>query len=75
MQQRVSEVQAGFLENTGVWIFPPRKVTVLTSEDGVRFEKAGELVPVPPTENRPARIERLNISFSERPARYIRIRA
>lgn len=71
----VSEVQAGFLENTGVWIFPPRKVTVLTSEDGVRFEKAGELAPVPPTENRPARIERLSISFSERPARFIRIRA
>ena len=64
----IREVRAGFLENTGVWIFPPRKLTVLTSEDGIQFEKAGEWTPpAPPAENRPARIERASVSFSERP--------
>jgi hypothetical protein len=72
----IREVRAGFLENTGVWIFPPRKLTVLTSEDGIQFEKAGEWTPpAPPAENRPARIERASVSFSERPARYVRVRA
>lgn len=71
----LSSVSAGFHENTGVWIFLPKKWAVFTSLDGKNFEKAGETTFEQPAENRPARTERRIIEFKAREARFVKIRA
>lgn len=71
----IQSVTAGFLENTGAWIFPPKKITVFLSTDGRNFQKAAELMPDQPGAYRPARIERPQLKFAPQQAKFIRLKA
>ncbi len=40
----ISELSVGTLQSVGSWIFLPKKVEFFVSEDGQKFQKAGEVV-------------------------------
>lgn len=44
---RISSIDIGYLSHPGAWIFPPAKITIDVSHDGIHFKKKSEeVVPV-----------------------------
>ena len=73
--REVRQVAMGFLQDTGSWIFMPRRIHVETSEDGVTFAAAGTVpATVPETESKATTTDyRLNLQTPQR-ARFVRVR-
>ena len=71
--RNISEINAGFLESTGRWIFLPGEVIFEVSEDGITFSQVGEVSNEIPAENREASIKEHKASFYAMPAQYIRV--
>jgi hypothetical protein len=68
----IRRVAMGFLQDTGPWIFMPRRVSIDASEDGLAFGKLGDVTNlVPETESRPITRD-LALDVTAR-ARYVRI--
>ena len=40
----VSKISVGSLQNSGAWIFFPKKVEFFVSADGAKFQKVGEVI-------------------------------
>ncbi len=73
--QVLNEVALGCLEVQNSWIFYPRSVEVLLSDDGVTFESAGQVEGMP-GENRAGEHRRdFVIALGDRRARFVRVKA
>ncbi|MCK4464880.1 MAG: discoidin domain-containing protein, partial [Bacteroidales bacterium] len=73
--RNITEINAGFLESTGRWIFLPAKLIFEVSVDGRTFSQIGEVSNEIPAKNREASIKEHKASFYAMPVRYIRVYA
>jgi len=73
--QTVSEVGAGFLQDTGSWIWFPRRVEIELSLDGKNFTRVAP-IENDPTQNRDgATIKDFSQTIKPERARFVRLRA
>jgi hypothetical protein len=68
--REITSVTMGFLQDTGSWIFMPRRITVQASEDGGTFQQVGIAENVVAADERRATVR----DFVVKPATPIRAR-
>ncbi len=71
----ISRVDCTFLEAQAVWIFLPRRVEVLASEDGVAYQVFGAVSTPEPTLRRESSVRAYRFAAPRTPIRYLRVRA
>jgi len=71
----VGKVTAGFLEDQNSWIFFPKTIEVLVSDDGVNFKPAGKVSPGEPKQIEDARSIDYEIKFESVNTRYVKLLA
>jgi hypothetical protein len=69
----IKRIAAGFLENTGSWIFYPTLVEFSISSDGEHFSNAGRFEISLPGSHREPSIRDLSQDISDAKARFVRI--
>ena len=72
--QRVSQVAAGFLQESSAWIMMPRGIEVDVSSDGERWMPEGGAVSTTDPRDTATRREDVMVRFTPREARYVRVR-
>ena len=73
--REIRSVAMGFLQDTGSWIFMPRRIHVELSDDGVTFAPAGTVAATVPETESKATIGDYALNLSQpRRARYVRVR-
>jgi predicted alpha-1,2-mannosidase len=73
--QKVSKVGAGFLQDTGSWIWFPRRVEIELSLDGKNFTRVAAVENDPTQSRDGATIKDFSQSIAPQAARYVRLRA
>jgi predicted alpha-1,2-mannosidase len=73
--RRIKSIAAGFLQETGSWIFLPESVVFEVSKDGKRFTKVAELTHAVPLDPEGSVTRDFMKSGINRRARYIRMTA
>ena len=61
----INSVNIGYLENTAAWIFPPEKVKVLKSKDGISFDNPVEMALEIPSNNDISGIKNLSVVIED----------
>ncbi|MHC1706601.1 MAG: glycoside hydrolase family 31 protein [Bacteroidales bacterium] len=69
---RVKEIQAGFIENQGSWIFLPSELEVWLSDNGSDYELSERLVNPAPDKSQEVKIKRYLLN-ADRNARYVKL--
>ena len=72
-QRTVNQVIVSALSAPGSWIFFPRKVRVLASNDGVNYQLAGQQRMPEQTEDRGSEIDYFTVDFAPIKARYLKV--
>ncbi|HUT23291.1 MAG TPA: DUF4838 domain-containing protein [Sumerlaeia bacterium] len=73
--QPIRKISAGFLQQTGSWIFLPRSVVYEISSDGKSFATVASLRNSMPEERSGVFIETFAADLTEARARYVRVKA
>ncbi len=73
--EKVSSIQASFLQNTGSWIFYPLEIDYYISSDGENFTKVYEVQNIPDEKNSAAGIKDFEKKLEDTQTRYIKIYA
>jgi predicted alpha-1,2-mannosidase len=73
--QSINHISSGYLQDIGVWIFFPEKVSYFLSEDGVDFKLAAEIKNDFPQDQQGAYIKEFSKDFTNLKARYVRVLA
>lgn len=71
----ISEIGAGFYQESGSWIFMPDSVEYFVSPDGNRFEKVGVVKNTVPQKDPDPVKQDFVVKFNERQARYFKVEA
>jgi len=71
----ITKVSAGFLEDQNSWIFFPKSMEVLISDDGKEFTSAGKIVKEEPKETFDPSANDYEIKLDNVYARYIKVKA
>jgi hexosaminidase len=66
-------ISIGSLQNSGSWIFFPRKVEFFVSTDGTQFKKVGEVVNDIDPFSREIQLKDFSVSFNPQTVRYVKI--
>jgi predicted alpha-1,2-mannosidase len=73
-KKQISEVSLGYLISSHNWIFPPKYITVLGSDDNQNFKLLGQFVPAEMTAPEAfAYVERSVIKLSSANCRYLKL--
>jgi predicted alpha-1,2-mannosidase len=73
--REIRHVAMGFLQDTGSWIFMPRRIHIELSEDGAAFTSAGTVAATVPETESKATIGDYALDLAQpRRARYVRVR-
>ncbi|AXT18892.1 glycoside hydrolase family 92 protein [Flavobacteriaceae bacterium AU392] len=72
-EKTISEIETGFLNDQGPWIFLPTEVTYLSSTDGKSFKVAKHIKLPKVTASQSAKVERITAKISPQKARYIKV--
>ncbi|MBJ6367417.1 family 20 glycosylhydrolase [Snuella sp. CAU 1569] len=73
-EETIHQVTVGTLENQGPGIYFPIAVEVYVSNDGKTFEKTGQ-IERRYAENSKSELKEFTVSFTERKARYVKVKA
>ena len=69
-------ISVGYLTNTGVWIFPPKFIFVLISDDNTKFRKIAELKTIQPqAPSTSITISRQILNLNNAKGRYLKVEA
>ncbi len=74
-KQKITAVYGNFMKNLESWTFPPKSITILTSNDLKEFTEAGTLKLAVPTEAFDSGIEKIGIENLDVFTRYLRVQA
>ncbi|PKL83064.1 MAG: sugar hydrolase [Ignavibacteriae bacterium HGW-Ignavibacteriae-3] len=69
----IRKLSIGFLNDPNVWIFLPSEVIFYTSDDGVNFRRAADIINDFPATNTKNMIKRFSAEVDIPPARYIKV--
>ncbi len=73
--KEITEVDAGFLQDTRAWIIMPKEMMVEVSTDGNKWTEVGRVKnQVPETDMNP-QVQTLKVIFKKVKAKYVRVRA
>ncbi len=72
-EKTINEIETGFLNDQGPWIFLPTEVTYLTSTDGKKFNLAKNIKLPEVTPAQSSEVKRINAKISSRKARYVKV--
>ncbi len=72
-EKKISEVSAGFLQDTGVWIFLPEYVDYYVSRDGKDFKKVAEIKNDVDPRRQSLLVKHFNAKLDNVTARYVRV--
>jgi hypothetical protein len=73
--QSINQVSLDFIQDIQSWVFLPKSLTVLVSEDGDEFTKIGTVENITPDNKTGAFIQTFAVPANGGKARYIRVRA
>ncbi len=71
----IDDIRARFLQNVGVWIFLPTRVSFYVSEDGEDFDLVGRSDPDVPQDQGGSFVRRFSAAAGGRSYRYVRVHA
>ncbi|MFC1726382.1 Sb-PDE family phosphodiesterase [candidate division KSB1 bacterium] len=71
----LKEVRINFLQDTGVWIFPPTEVEILISPDGGKYNRISGKELKPPKPGSKKEIKTVTFKLNNKKARFIKIHA
>jgi hexosaminidase len=69
----IHSISAGSLQNTGAWIFFPKKVEFFVSADGVKFEKVGEAVNDVDSLSGEKQLKEFSVSFNPTTTNFVKV--
>nr|MDQ3046944.1 discoidin domain-containing protein [Bacteroidota bacterium] len=73
---KISEIRAGFLQDTRAWILMPKMVEFYFSSDNLTFELAGTVINVVKSDNYDVQIQNLVLKLKKsQKARYVKVKA
>ncbi|MFH1195127.1 MAG: GH92 family glycosyl hydrolase [bacterium] len=72
-EQKLTSISASFLQNTGSWIFYPKKIEIFISDDGINFAKIYEAENVPDENNSESGIKEFGKSLEQIESRFIKV--
>jgi hexosaminidase len=72
-QTDVSKITTSALQNSGAWIFFPKKVEFFVSADGAKFQKVGEVVTDVDPLSKDKQVKEYSISFAPVKAGFVKV--
>ena len=70
--QLISDIEVGFMQDIGAWIFLPSKVEFSVSDDGAYFQQIGIIINEVQQKDPTVQIKNFNLNFSTK-ARYLKV--
>ncbi|HNX57094.1 MAG TPA: discoidin domain-containing protein, partial [Prolixibacteraceae bacterium] len=72
-QTEVSKITTSALQNSGAWIFFPKKVQFFVSADGAKFQKVGEVVTDVDPLSKDKQVKEYVVSFAPVKAGFVKV--
>lgn len=72
-QTEISKIAVGSLQNSGAWIFFPKKVEFFVSADGAKFQKVGEVVTDVDPLSKEKQVKEYPVSFAPVKAGFVKV--
>ncbi|MFN8155069.1 MAG: GH92 family glycosyl hydrolase [Bacteroidia bacterium] len=73
--REITEVDAGFLQDTRAWILMPKEMIVEVSVDGSNWTEAGRVSNKVPDSDMNPQVQTLKVTFKGMKAKYVRVKA
>ncbi|MBL7925218.1 MAG: GH92 family glycosyl hydrolase, partial [Bacteroidia bacterium] len=74
-EEKISSVEAGFLQDTRSWILMPKEVVVEISTDGKKWKEVARKANTIADNNLQVQTQRIKIEFTPLRAKYVRVKA